>query len=367
MVSSRTAAASVTAPATHPTATAPTTTAPTTTALPAGLPAHWTVRPLRSADAAAIAGLLTAEEQAHPADVHVDTQDIAESIDSPRVDLDRGTIGVFDGTELISFGLVEVVTTAESAAGSWTAYLDGAVHPDHERRGLGRWMVENCVTRAGLLRDALDPSLPGELKIGLTRERPGVAALVMACGFEVWRWFTEMRVDLEGGADLPTAPDLSGYLVRTYRPEDEEAVRLVSNEAFADHWGSVAMDAATWRSRFADSVSFRPGHSLLAVTPDGEMAGFVLVTEYAAETVQHGFATAYLARIGTARAHRGRGVASLLVHRVLPLAAAAGYRRVDLDVDSASPTGAGRIYARVGFTPTRQHSVAGLHLPPHPG
>ncbi|GAA2001166.1 GNAT family N-acetyltransferase [Nakamurella flavida] len=337
---------------------------PATAALPDGLPSSWTVRPLETVDAAAVAGLLTAEERAHPADFHVDADEVTETFTSPMVDLANGTVGVFDGPELVAYGVVQVVTPSGSAARTWMAYLDGAVHPDHERRGLGRWIVDESVRSARALRDATAPTLVGEVKIGLPVERPGVAALVADRGFEVWRWFTEMRVELDDATARPAVPDVPGHVVRPYRSADEDAVRLVSNEAFGDHWGSVPMDAETWRSRYPGSATFRPDVSVVATTDDGRIVGFVLVAEYDAETVERGFRTAYLSRIGTARAHRGLGLASLMVQRVLPILAAAGYRRADLDVDSDSPTGAGRIYARVGFGPVKQHSVAGLRLPP---
>lgn len=57
----------------------------------------------------------------------------------------------------------------------------------------------------------------------------------------------------------------------------------------------------------------------------------------------------YLSLIGSDPALRGRGLARTALRHCLQSAAAAGYGKVDLHVDSDSPTGATRLYESVGF------------------
>ena len=47
--------------------------------------------------------------------------------------------------------------------------------------------------------------------------------------------------------------------------------------------------------------------------------------------------------------HRGRGLASALLARVLAAARDEGYRTASLNVDTANPTGALGVYERAGF------------------
>ena len=159
----------------------------------------------------------------------------------------------------------------------------------------------------------------------------------------------------------PIAPGrgADGYIIRQYRSADESAVRAVRNLSFADHWGSTEMDAERWTAAFEGSTSFRPQHSRVAVGADGEIAAFVVVQEFVSDTKSRGYATGYIALVGTLREARGRGLASALVTSVLESLAADGYRYAELGVDAESPTGAGRIYERLGFITLERDTVAG--------
>ncbi|BDZ60078.1 GNAT family N-acetyltransferase [Barrientosiimonas endolithica] len=62
----------------------------------------------------------------------------------------------------------------------------------------------------------------------------------------------------------------------------------------------------------------------------------------------------YVATVGTVAEARGRGLAQACLARSLRLAVdEGGFTRADLHVDSASPTGATRLYARLGFETAR--------------
>ena len=118
------------------------------------------------------------------------------------------------------------------------------------------------------------------------------------------------------------------------------------------------MDLPRWRAEFSGSSSVRPGHSWVAVV-DGDIVSFALSSEFDGDTELRGFRTGYLARIGTLRRARGRGLAAALISRTLESMAADGYRRAELGVDADSPTGAGRLYERLGFTVADRGMVVG--------
>ncbi len=85
----------------------------------------------------------------------------------------------------------------------------------------------------------------------------------------------------------------------------------------------------------------------------------MLTSEFEADTRQRGYPTGYIARVGTLRGARGRGIASALLARTLAGLADAGYRYAELGVDADSPTGAGRLYERAGFVTIGRNIVAG--------
>jgi mycothiol synthase len=314
-----------------------------------------TERGLTLADAAAITTVLAAMEVAEPIDETLSERDVIEELTAPGVDLPRSGIAVLDGDRLVGFGWLRV----SPLSASWKALPWAGVLPEYDFGAIGRRIVTHLEARAKAIRDEDAPGLPGELKIWVEETRPTTAALVASMGYQNWRYFFRMRRDLSEPVTAPAEPD--GVQIRQYRPDDDDAVLAVSNESFADHWGSTPMDRQRWRAEYADSPSFRPELSLLALI-DGEVVCFVLTSEFDADTEHRGYCTGYIARVGSLRRVRGRGIASALLTRTLQALAKAGYRYAELGVDADSPTGAGRIYQRAGFEVIGRSYVAGKHF-----
>lgn len=171
-----------------------------------------------------------------------------------------------------------------------------------------------------------------------------------------------MQRDLQQPVDTVDAP--IGFTLREYRPDDDdEPVRLARNDAFADHWGSLETPPERWRAHLTGASSFRSQHSFVATFDGGphrgQIAAFVMAEEFDAETEMHGYRTGYTALVGTVRAARGRGLATALLARQLDSMRQGGYAYAELGVDSDSPTGAGRVYQRAGFTELRRVGVLG--------
>ena len=311
-----------------------------------------TERALRITDAPAITGILAAIEQADPVDEAFSVQDIVEELGAPGIDLERGSIGVFDRDQLVGFGWLQIGAPAEL----WKATTWGGVHPTQMGRGIGRRILSELAADATRIRDADARGRPGRFQVWVEGNRPRTAALVAAAGLPTLRYYLRMQRDLRDPVPPPTAPP--GVRIRQYRASDEEAVRSVSNAAFADHWGSTPVDLDRWRAEYTDASWFRPNLSHVALIDD-QLVSFVLVAEYDAETAMRGYPTGYLARVGTLRSARGRFIASSLVGATLHGLAAAGYRCADLGVDAESLTGAGRIYERVGFVTTARDRLVG--------
>ena len=311
-----------------------------------------THRELHDRDAAAVTEILAAMQRAEPVDEAYSEQDVLEEMTAPGVDLERTSIGIVDDDRLVAFGWLRVSPPSPA----WKAQQLAGVHPDYVGRGIGRMLLRGLESKAAAVRDMDAPGLPGELKIWLDPERQRTVALVAAAGYETWRYFFRMRRDLHTPIQEWPAP--AGSLIRRYRPSDDEAVRLASNSSFADHWGSTPMDRERWRADYADSSSFRPEQSWVALLGD-EVVAFVMTSEFEEENRQRGYPTGYIARVGTTRDARGRGIAGALLARTLGGLADAGYRYAELGVDADSPTGAGRLYERAGFVTIGRNPVAG--------
>jgi mycothiol synthase len=313
-----------------------------------------TERGLTLADSAAITTVLAAMEAAEPVDETFSQDDVVKEMTAPGVDLGGG-VAILDGERLVGFGWLRLSPPTPI----WKAVQWAGVDPGYLGRGIGRRIMAHLESRATAIRDADSPGMPGEIKIWVDESRAATAALARAAGYETWRYFFRMRRDL--AVPVSPAPTPPGVEIRRYRPADDAAVLDVSNESFADHWGSTPMDLDRWRAEYADNSWFRPELSYLALI-DGRVVSFALTEEFEADTEHRGYSTGYIARVGSLRSARGRGIASALIGRTLQAMVAAGYRYAELGVDADSPTGAGRIYQRAGFAAFARSFVAGKHF-----
>lgn len=307
------------------------------------LPHGFVARALSIDDVPAVTELLAAWERAEPTDHGYTEAEIREEFSAPVAALGEGGVAVLSGDRLVGYGLLHLIAREPR----WLAYGDGGVHPEVHRRGIGGWLLERQVELARRMRDEHARDRPGELRIGVAESRTGTLAALTAAGFATRRYFVRMRADLRGPAPAPPS-EPAGIRIRRFQEADDEAVRLASNAAFADHWGSVPREAEAWRSEYLGSVAFRPEASFVAEDAAG-IVGFVLTTEHDADTESRGHRTGYVNRVGTVRSARGRGVGTALVARSLAVMRLSGYAEAELDVDADSPTGAGRLYERLGF------------------
>lgn len=320
--------------------------------LPAGLHA----RPLTLADAPAVTALLARWEDIEPSGEAYDLPDIEEEFTGPSAHLDGG-VAVLADDRLIAYGLLHVMAREPE----WVGFGDGGVHPDWWGRGIGGWIVDRHVRQALALRLRDAPGRPAQLRATSSDTRPRELRMLTDAGFVTRRWFERMTRDLTG-APLPAPDGPVDVHIRPWRPEDDEAVRQVSNLAFADHFGSVPRDPERWAADVSGAHSFRPGASFVA-EEDGRIVGFALAAEFDADSARRGRRTGYVSRVGTLRAARGRGIAGVLIARVLVALRDSGCRAAELDVDSESPTGAGRLYTRLGFVPEHRHRMLIRPLP----
>ncbi len=138
-------------------------------------------------------------------------------------------------------------------------------------------------------------------------------------------------------------------------------VRALLDEHLADMYATSppeSVHALDHTALLAPSVTF-----VTAREADGTLLGCGALSELAATTV-HAPGEGELKSMRTARAARGRGVATAVLARLLDLATARGYARVSLETgpqDFFAP--ARRLYARHGFTECGP--FGGYSLDPH--
>ena len=173
------------------------------------------------------------------------------------------------------------------------------------------------------------------------------ARVLRARDFSVVRYFTDMHRDTNDASAAVLAQE---YRIVTWDPSRSEEIRLLKNLAFNDHWGSTPSSAEAWRST-VDSSATRLDLSRTVTAPNGELVGLLLTRRHPADDETLGATYAWMDLIATHPDHRGRGIAAAMIIDALTAYRRDGIERAALEVDADSPTGAHRLYAKLGFEP----------------
>lgn len=278
----------------------------------------FTTRPLTLDDAAAVHGLIAAEEEVDLGAAEITLEDVQADWLRPSYDVASSTIGVFDGDTLVAYG---------DLSGPGTAY--SAVLPSHQGRGIGtalaRWLQERARER-------------GYASIGAQVPEGSAADRLMAELGYVVRW-TAWDLELPTGADVVARPLPDGFTVRDAEPDDRAAAWTLVEDAFLEWSDRERMSIEDFGARVWDRPGSAPWNLRLLLAPDGDLVGAV-----------HVFLAGdagYVARLAVRPDHRGRGLAPALLVDAFAQARAHGAERCYLSTDTRA--GARGLYEKVGM------------------
>jgi mycothiol synthase len=327
---------------------------PTVPRLPDGLVS----RPLTPDDVDAVAALLQAAEKADDTGENYEADDLTEWWVNEFVDLGSDGLAVDtpDG-DVVGYATAIAPPTFRDAFG---VYLEGRVHPEHRRRGIGRALLRWQLERGAEIHAERHPEAPGRLSAAVFESMPGLEALVRGEDLVADRWYRVMERPL---TDLPEPAAVDGVEFVPFSWDRDDEVRRAHNAAFTAHHGSSERDPASWQAMFTGQSAFRPDLSVVAVE-DGAVVAYALVYVYESDTRATGVREAHFGQIGTLPSARGRGLASAAIARAMRTAADNGCRRAGLQVDSDNVTGALRLYESLGFAVRRTHVSWSRDLPP---
>jgi mycothiol synthase len=228
------------------------------------------------------------------------------------------------------------------------AELYGEVAPSHRGQGVGRALLGWSVARARERLRNRDHDLPRFVRVHAYDWLHDRDRLYRRLGFDAVRWHDELIRPLR---DLPPLSVPRGVTLLPWPEERDEEIRVVRNAAFADHWGSTAIDAGSWRD-FVRGHGGRPDLSVVAIDAGTlDVIGLCANQAYPEDDAATGRRDAWIANVATVRPARRRGVASAMIAWSLATFDAAGFSHAMLDVDADNPTGAAHLYRNLGFSP----------------
>lgn len=310
-------------------------------------PYRW--HPIHDTDAAAWAELTNHLAVVDGTEEFYDADDRLEELRSHTTNAELDTVAVWDGAQMIGFGTVSVRPNPDRE-GRVRVGIDGGVHADHRRRGVGAELMSRLEARGSESAGFQHPGTPFHFDTGGGLSGSSARAFHLGRGYQEARYFNLMGRGLataDSAETILARPMPEAVTIRAPEPQDEEAVFEAHAAAFADHWGSAPPSRSRWHEQWT-SRSTRPEVSRVAVDESGT-AGTVTVLAYVlcGQWVPREL---YVSLVGTIPGARGQGLSSALLAHTIEAAAASGdYDAIDLDVDSDSPTGATRIYERLGF------------------
>lgn len=286
------------------------------------LPNGLTTRPLVLGDASAVTAVMMASELADLGEVVIEEADIVGEWQRPSFDVGSSTIGVFDGDRLVGYG--------EHSGGE---RADGSVHPAYRGRGIGTWVAQWIVAKAG-------ERGVGRVGMPVPAGSPG-EALLRGLGWEQ-RWESWV-LRLPEGVQVADQVVPQGFSLREATPDEYAAVWEVVEDAFLE-WS--VRERESYPDFAAQTVlrpGFEPWHLRVAVDPQGVVVGtaLLMVTDDGC---------CYIAKLAVRRDLRGRGLARALLADAFGEGRRHGSERFELSTDSR--TGALALYEHVGMVVT---------------
>jgi mycothiol synthase len=198
-------------------------------------------------------------------------------------------------------------------------------------RGLGSFLLDWA-------KDASRRRASRNLRTVISPGDEAARPLVAARGFRLVRHFYRMVVDLSEPPAEPHWPE--GFSLSTMLPAEEPILCEVIEEAFAAEWGRPSRSFEEWQRAVFSQDSFDAALCYL-VREDGRAV--------AAEHCARRFGMGWIGSIGVLAPWRRRGLGEALLLHGFGELYRRGERRIGLGVDASNPTGATRLYERVGM------------------
>jgi mycothiol synthase len=224
----------------------------------------------------------------------------------------------------------------------------GRIDPDYEDMGIGTYILRWAEERAWQALGRVPSDLRFAPRVGTFREAVKPKKLFEDMGYRHIRSSYHMLIEMD--APVPEAVWSNGILLRTFQPEDAEAVYRAEDDAFRDHFGYVVQSFEEGFKRFKhfvlDSKDFDPTLLFLAVDEaSGEIAGINVCRSHSYDDPDIG----WVGTLGVRRPWRKRGIGLALLRHSFNEFYRRGKRKVGLGVDAQNLTGALRLYESAGM------------------
>ena len=220
-----------------------------------------------------------------------------------------------------------------------TLETDGYVHPKFTGLGIGTTMLRAIEARARKEMILAEQDVRVSLQSTVDNRDQASHDLHKNEGYQPVRYHWRMQVNLDVPPVVPAFPH--GIELRPFnKDEHAHAVLDAQNDAFRNNWGSHAVEFEGWSLRKFNQKDFDPSLWLIAWDGD-QIAGF------SQNRLRMGIG--WVGTLGVRPAWRKRGLGEALLLHSFDNFYQRGMKTIGLGVDASNPTGATRLYQKVGM------------------
>jgi mycothiol synthase len=308
----------------------------------------YTWRPAHNQDIAAIQTMLAACAEIDKVAIPASEEHIRHLLSMLGQRLGQDSLVAIAGDETIAAIAFMFFTPPED---EHVVLFDGTVHASFRGRGLGSYLLQWMESHARQEFSIVDDGLPQLMRTSCNAYQVDRRLCYEQHGFYAARYAYRMERDL--AQPIAEVPFPAALHLLKWSPGIDPALMDAFNEAFAGHWGLPRMNEELWRALFTGVPQFRGDLTYLAMDGD-RIVGFCLNWVDQASSQQAAEPEGWIEAVGVIPEWRQRGLASALLCQALNLFKAEGLRQAALDVDTQNPTGALRLYEKLGFGIARE-------------
>ena len=310
--------------------------------------AGYTLRAPTRADAAVIAGMITACTLADDGVVDHSPEEQQANWSRPGFSMAADAwMALTPGGALA--GYAEVWPRERQPGAEQRFILDAHVHPDHRGRGLGSRLFAQMLARVAAYRRRLPAGTAVRLYAPCSAADQGAQQIFERAGFSLQSTGWTMRRELDEAPPAPEWPE--GITVRAFVPAQDEAItHALVTEVFSDLPNYTPSSLDDWRMRLMDPGLFRPEYWYLAFDSepsDGPaLAGCALCYSFRE--------AGWLANLAVRRPYRQRSLALALLQHTFREFHRSGHPALELGIDAATTSATVRVYERAGLHVARR-------------
>jgi mycothiol synthase len=249
-----------------------------------------------------------------------------------NLDQDTFVVETPDG-RIVGFDLLE------NLYGHAILETEGYVYPEFKGRGIGTALLRIVEKRAYEEVPLAEADVRISLRSPINHRDQAAHELHRKEGYVPIRYYWRMEINLTAPpapANFPTGIELRPFI----KDEHARAVLDAQNESFRDHWSNQDETYEKWAPRKFGRKEFDP--SLWMIAWDGDqIAGF--------SQNRYRGGIGWIGILGVRRLWRKRGLGEALLLHSFAEFYQRGMKTIGLGVDAQNPTGATRLYQKVGM------------------